>query len=307
MKLIKCDEKIMSILPRIFPILFEEFGEDIPLEMYACYDERKKPAFFAKSGNKCLYIIGDYHRKFEVDGNGELSCFYGDEYKAIFRDRDMLFIDANGVQYSLFVDYFNEMDREASRFDGKIIFSQYREKDDSLCRMEYLYEKGMGGKINSFNMKDPCLVHLEKNCSVKNDSKEYGLTSKSVLNYRLHTFESGDIGYGYVRMREEGFVSWLAGIFYNNRDSILQRFTEAKYVFRGMYLHILPICKMFKTGEVKQFVRNKKFLVEVPMEMLSIYNGTDNDIIRIREFLASLEFKNTKKDYCFVMSAKNTG
>jgi len=45
MELVKCDEKIMSILPRIYPILFEEFGEDIPLEMYACYDERKKPAF----------------------------------------------------------------------------------------------------------------------------------------------------------------------------------------------------------------------------------------------------------------------
>ena len=41
------------------------------------------------------------------------------------------------------------------------------------------------------------------------------------------------------------------------------------------------------------------------LEMCSIYNGTDNDIIRIREFLASLEFKNTKKDYCFVMRIKN--
>lgn len=304
MELIKCDEKIMSILPRIFPILFEEFG-DIPLEMYACLDERKKLAFFARSGNKCLYIIGDYHRKFEIDGNGELSCFYGDEYKAIFRDRDTIFIDANGVQYSLFVDYFNEMDREATGFDGKIIFSQYREKDDSLCRMEYLYEKGNSGAIKSYQLENPCLVHLEKNCNRANNDKEYGLVSKNIQNYSLNTFEYGDIGYDYVRMREEGFVSWLAGNFYNNRDSILQRFTKANYVFAGMYLHILPICEMFKTGEVKQIVRNKKFLVEVPMEMRSIYNGTDNDIIRIREFLASLEFNNTKKDYCFVMRIKN--
>ena len=304
MELIKCDEKIMSILPRIYPILFEEFGEDIPLEMYACYDEGKKPAFFARSGYKCLYIVGDYHRKFEVDANGELSCFYGDEYKAIFRDHDTIFIDTNGVRYSLFVDYFNEEDREASRFDGKIIFSQYREKDDSLCQMEYLYKKEMGGTINTSYIKNPCLVHLEKDYSRANNDKEYGPVSKNIQNYSLNTFEYGDFGYDYIRVREEGFASLLAGTYYNE-DSILQRFTKAKYVFCGMYLHILPICEIFKTGEVKQIVRNKKFLVEVPVEMLGIYNNDNHDIVRIREFLASLEFNNTKKDYCFVMRIKN--
>jgi len=304
MELVKCDEKIMSILPRIYPILFEEFGEDIPLEMYACCDEGKKPAFFARSGYKCLYIVGDYHRKFEVDANGELSCFYGDEYKAIFRDRDTIFIDANGVRYSLFVDYFNEEDREASRFDGKIIFSQYREKDDSLCQMEYLYKKGMGGTINTSYIKNPCLVHLEKDYSRANNDKEYGPVSKNIQNYSLNTFEYGDFGYDYIRVREEGFASLLAGTYYNE-DSILQRFTKAKYVFCGMYLHILPICEIFKTGEVKQIVRNKKFLVEVPVELLGIYNNDNHDIVRIREFLASLEFNNTKKDYCFVMRIKN--
>lgn len=39
--------------------------------------------------------------------------------------------------------------------------------------------------------------------------------------------------------------------------------------------------------------------------MLSIYNNDNHDIVRIRELLASLEFNNTKKDYCFVMRIKN--
>ena len=169
--------------------------------------------------------------------------------------------------------------------------------------MEYLYSREIGGIINTSYIKNPCLVHLEKNYCKANNDKKYGLVSKNIQNYSLNTFEYGDFGYDYIRAREVGVASLLAGTHYN-RDSILQRFTRAKYVIRGKYLHSL-LCEMFKTDEVKQIVRNKKFLVEVPMEMLSIYNGTDNDIIRIREFLASLEFKNTKKDYSFVMRIKN--
>ena len=203
------------------------------------------------------------------------------------------------------MDYFNEEDREATRFDGKIIFSQYREKDDSLCQMEYLYKRKEGGTIKTSYKKNPCLVHLEKDYSRANNDKEYGLVSKNIQNYSLNTFEYGDFGYDYIRVREAEFESLLAGAYCYNGESILQRFTKAKYVFGGMYLHILPICEIFKTGEVKQIVKNKKFLVEVPMEMLSIYNNDNHDIVRIREFLASLEFNNTKKDYCFVMRIKN--
>ena len=303
MKLVKCDESIMRCLPDFYPLLFEVYG-DLNLEMYAFTNDKNVLAFFARSGNNCLYVSKEGHRRFEINSKGELTCFYGDEYKAVFENGNIKFFDAKGVEYSLYIDPLDEEDRERYGIDGTVVFSQYRKEDDTLCRMEYLHMIREDKGIYSYHTRNPYRVHLEKESSKDNDSSEYGLVSKNIQNYCLNTFEYGDISYDYVRIREEGFSSLLLNNSYYNGEAILSRFTKAKYFFGG-FVHILPLCDLYKPSEVEQIVRNEKFLLEIPEEILSIYNNTNYDLISIKDFLTGLKLDNNKEDYHFVMKLKN--
>ena len=291
MKVIKCDNSVIDRLPNIFNLLYSLFGT-VEVDLFSAIDDGNNMSFIAKNGINGVYIDNNGYKAFKVDFDNNLKAYMGDNFSAYYtEDGDVSFVDREDNEYNVSI---YPLDEEEEGYNGEVIFKQYHPKEDVFCQLTYqhnYYEMSGKPKIYTYHTKHPNSVYIEKENN-KNHDRSFGLIDRHIKSFNRFSFERGMIGYNLILVNEHGlFNTLLNNSYYLERDDTLKRFTKSSIVINGQYRDLWPLCTFYKPEEIESIVKKYGFKLEVPNEILNIYDGFDRSLNNIIVLLDQIRQK----------------
>lgn len=289
MKIIKCDDNVMSRIPNVLGLIYEIFGEK-DVVVFATLDNDKKMGFVARVGGDCVYINdkGEY-TLFALDTNEELDRIRIDGYLA-FMD-DLYFTDENNKEYRLQMMPLQTPDIDG--FDGYISFKQYDPKTDTFCEINYqqMYREVDGRTpIYGVRTQEIDAVYIDEKYK-KSRGYLRGLPlPKRAKYYTKVAYENGEMGYDWIMIKDYGLAEFKA-----NRNLITSRSKEVRYVkssfvrFDGGYGDFWPFADQIKREEIDKIIQSYGFLSEVPSVFIDIYNGYNYTLRQVNEIITEMK------------------
>ena len=300
MEIVKCDEEVLKKLPATFDLLYEKF-QGGKIELYACKD-RDCLSFMAMSLPNCFWIDKRGYREFKINEHYELLKYDGKEFEVMFLDG----------QYPNFVCKKNKMectvgivgldDPDDEGYTGEVYFHQYNPENEVFCQLSYshMYNEINGkAKIYCYHTNKPSAVYIETD-SKKEHDREWGPVDPHISSFDRLYFERGQLGYTAIVMNEQGILNTLInGTYRLEREDSLRRFAKARWMWNGRYKDFWPFCRLYKAEELYKLVTDQGFRIDVPDEMLHVYNEEDYTVEAIKSALLELGDEK-KREECVV-------
>lgn len=307
MEIVKCDENILKQLPNIFDLLYEKFKGG-KINLFACRDKDDHLSFIAMSLPNCIWIDDGGYKEFSINENFELLRYVGKDYEVMFVDGEYPNFVAKKDKMECTVGIVGLDEPDDEDYTGEVYFHQYNPKTDVFCQLSYshMYNEINGkARIYSYHTQRPSAVYIETE-SKKDHDREWGLVSKHISSFNRLYFERGQLGYTAIVMNEQGILNTLInGTYRLEKEDSLRRFAKAKWMFNGQYEDGWPFCRLYKAEELYQWVKDQGFRIDVPDELLYVYNGYDYTVESIKAALLELTDEKKREECVSVLKLLN--
>lgn len=283
MKIINCDEEVLSNLSNIMELVYSVFGDN-DLAVFATL-EGKNLGFIVRNGEKCMFINHEgKYTMFSVDENEELYAVGKKDYSVVF-DSALCFV-GNSKESSLVINELSQPDEDD--YTGVVRFLQYDRETDTMCEINYqqMYREHNGrAPIYSFHTKLIDRAYIDEQYSKRKERP--GLLPRRARYFSKTAFEEGEIGYDISAIKDYGLVEFLSKGSYNLiREREVVKYTKAfARGFDGSLRDPWPFGRQYTEGDVKEIIGQYGFATEIPDDFLRIYNGEDQTVEMVKELV----------------------
>ena len=287
-QIVDMDEETLQQVPHVIELLYEIFGAKT-IGLFAVLVDNKL-GFVGRDGGNCVYIHKDGYNHFTLKENEEIGAIRKGKLEMYFGD-DVYFVDENKIEQHLELCSFSEPD--ADDYDGCVSYMQYNPKNDTCCEIRYqhMYREINGRPIiYSFHTKKIDCLYINEDYTKKGKPKK-GILPKRAKYYTKVEFDDREIGYKITGIREYGLMEFLEkGPYELQMESNAVRYAKTQLIdLDGNYRDFWPLGEQLKTDEIMALIKSYGFNVEVPEELIEIYNGRDDLINSILEIVERMK------------------
>lgn len=287
-QIVNLDEETLQSVPHVIELLYEIFGAKT-IGLFAVVVDNQL-GFVGRDGGNCVYIHKDGYNHFTLKENEEIGAIRKGKLEMYFGD-DIYFVDENKIEQHLELCSFAEPDPDG--YDGCVSYTQYNPSNDTCCEIRYQHMyREIGGRpiIYSFHTKKVDCLYINEEYTSKPKPKR-GILPKRAKYYTKVEFDDREIGYKITGIREYGLMEFLEkGPYELQMESNVIRYAKTQFIdSEGNYKDFWPLGEQLKTEEIVELIKSYGFYVELPEELIEIYNGRDNLINTIMAIVEEMK------------------
>lgn len=273
-QIVEIDEDLLRNVPHVIELLYEIFGAKT-IGLFAVVVDNQL-GFVGRDGGNCVYIHKDGYNNFTLNQDEELGALRKGELEIFFGD-DVYFVDKNKIEQHLDLYSFAEPDQDD--YNGCVSYKQYNPENDTLCEIRYQHMyREVDGKpiIYGYHTKKIDCLYIDEQYTKKSRPRKGILPNRSKY-YSKVEFDSDMVGYKITGIREYGLIDFLTnGSYALQMDRNVIRYARTQYIdAAGNYHDFWPFGEQLKTEEIQELIKGYGFNVELPWQLIEIYNGRD--------------------------------
>ncbi len=185
-------------------------------------------------------------------------------------------------------------------YSNRVCFSQYNKEKDVACEINYDYScegdmiyPGLLNRVES--------AHIYKNVKKKGTSCRWGIVPSRIQIYSRSDIESDTLNYSFVSFNEHGILKTLVNGSYNlyNGSGYITRYCKLGFMNSKHQLVELPwpFGEYIKEEEIFSWIKENGFMVDIPDELIKVFNNQDEDVIFLQEFLKVIDAHKKDRKY----------
>lgn len=291
--IVKCSEDVIDKIPSVMEHIYKVFGTKTII-VYAVLSDNNI-GFIARDIYNFLYIKNEQNgysvTPFQIKEDGTVGMIKLDDNHFFFGNGDTYMVDKDKIEHGLGIRALKETDED--EYDGFVYYTQYNPANDTLCDINYqqMYREIEGRTpIYGYHTKKIDVLSIDEKYS-KRGNKHAGILSRHSKYFSRYEFDSDQIGYKLVAIKDYGIFDVITQGAYNlqKEDSII-RYVKAFYSRKdGSFVDIWPLSSHVDTETLKSLISSYGFRTEIPRELLEVYNRDNRLVLEIQDLASQIK------------------